>query len=117
MLISGSIILIITKCVDIGHAALTGYEPEDFIKDINPNFLKSLHVQDNDYLDDRHTLPYTGVLNWKAIMTSLKAAGYTGDLTFEITKYLGKFPKEIFPDVLRFAAIVGKHLVSIYDKK
>lgn len=103
-------------CVDTGHAALTGHEPEDFIKAVNPSILKALHVQDNDYLDDRHVLPYTGELNWEAIMTSLKAAGYTGDLTFEITKYLDKFPKEIFPDVLRFAATVGRHLVSIYNK-
>lgn len=103
-------------CVDIGHAALTGYEPENFIKGVNPSILKSLHVQDNDYLDDRHILPYTGELNWEAIMTSLKRAGYTGDLTFEIVKYLNKFPDELLVQVLNFAAVVGKHLVSIYNK-
>lgn len=106
----------VVACVDIGHAALTGYEPEDFIKGMNPNILKALHVQDNDYLDDRHILPYTGQLNWEAIMSSLKKADYDGDLTFEIIKYLDRFPDELFSEVLKFSALVGKHLISIYNK-
>ena len=106
----------IVACVDIGHAALTGYEPEAFIKGMNPNILKALHVQDNDYIDDRHILPYTGELNWEAIMSSLKKADYTGDLTFEIIKYLDRFPDELFSEVLKFSALVGKHLISIFNK-
>lgn len=106
----------VVACVDIGHAALTGYEPEDFIKGMNPNILKALHVQDNDYIDDRHILPYTGQLNWEAIMSSLKKADYDGDLTFEIIKYLDRFPDELFSEVLKFSALVGKHLISIYNK-
>ena len=106
----------VVACVDIGHAALTGYEPEDFIKGVNPNILKALHVQDNDYIDDRHILPYTGELNWEAIMSSLKKADYDGDLTFEIIKYLDRFPDELFSEVLKFSALVGKNLISIYNK-
>ena len=106
----------VVACVDIGHAALTGYEPEDFIKGMNPNILKALHVQDNDYIDDRHILPYTGQLNWEAIMSSLKKVDYDGDLTFEIIKYLDRFPDELFSEVLKFSALVGKHLISIYNK-
>lgn len=106
----------VVACVDIGHAALTGYEPEDFIKGMNPNILKALHVQDNDYIDDRHILPYTGQLNWEAIMSSLKKADYDGDLTFEIIKYLDRFPDELFSEVLKFSALVGKYLISIYNK-
>jgi len=105
----------IVACVDVGHAALTGYEPEDFISQVDPHILKCLHVQDNDYLGDRHTLPYLASLNWSAIMTSLKERGYEGDLTFEIVTYLERFPKELVPDALKFAAVVGKHLVSIYE--
>ena len=105
----------VVACVDIGHAALTGYEPEDFIKGVNPGILKALHVQDNDYMEDRHILPYTGKLNWEAIMKSLKKAEYTGDLTLEIIKFLDKFPNELLPETLKFAASVGKHLVTIYN--
>jgi len=105
----------IVTCVDIGHAALTGYEPEDFIGAITPGSLRALHVQDNDYLDDRHVLPYSGQLNWEAIMRSLRNYGYTGDLTFEILKYFDSYPDELLPTVLRFCYDVAKHLVSIYN--
>lgn len=106
----------INICVDIGHASLTGYEPEEFIEKIDPKFLKALHVQDNDYIEDRHILPYTGELNWKAIMTSLKKIGYDGDLTFEIFAYLGKIPDDLIPDALKFAVSVGKYLISNFHK-
>ena len=103
----------IVACVDIGHAALTGYEPEKFIDGVNPAILKALHVQDNDYIGDRHILPYMGDLNWKEIMSSLKRAGYDGELTFEIVKYLNRFPDELLPDALKFAVTIGKHLISM----
>ena len=106
----------IVACIDIGHASLTGYEPEEFIAGLTPGILKSLHVQDNDYLEDWHDLPYLGQLNWEAIMQSLKKSGYTGDLTFEIIRFLNKFPNELLPDALRLSASVGRHLISIYDK-
>jgi sugar phosphate isomerase/epimerase len=106
----------VVACVDIGHASLTGYEPEEFIDGINPCILKSLHVQDNDYISDRHIIPYTGELNWEAIMTSLKKIGYNGELTFEIFKYLKKFPEALVLDAMKFAVSVGKYLVSIYEK-
>lgn len=105
----------IVACVDVGHAALTGYEPEDFISRVDPHILKCLHVQDNDYLGDRHTLPYLANLNWEAIMTALKKSGYEDDLTFEIVTYLQKFPKELIPEALKFAVVIGKHLLSIYE--
>ena len=95
-------------------AALTGYEPEDFIRQVDPRFLKCLHIQDNDYLGDRHTLPYLANLNWHEIMTALKKNGYEGDLTFEIVTYLQKFPKELLLEALKFAVVIGKYLISIY---
>ena len=105
----------VVACVDIGHAALTGNEPENFIEQMSSNTLKSLHVQDNDYVSDRHTVPYLGELNWTAIMQSLKRIEYAGDLTFEIFNYLKRFPDELIPEALRFAASVGRYLISIYD--
>jgi len=105
----------IVACVDVGHASLTGYEPEDFISRVDPSILKCLHVQDNDYLGDRHTLPYLANLNWNAVMTSLKKSGYTGDLTLEIVTYLQRFPTELIHEALKFAVVIGKYLISIYE--
>lgn len=106
----------IVACVDVGHAALTGYEPEKFIEGMKTEYLKCLHVQDNDYLEDRHVLPYSGDLNWNAIMTALKKNGYCGDLTFEIVSHIERFPNELIPDFLKFTNTIGKHLVSIFEK-
>jgi sugar phosphate isomerase/epimerase len=105
----------VVACVDIGHASVTGFEPEEFIEGMNPNILKCLHVQDTDYLEDRHILPYTGSLNWANIMQSLKAIGYTGDLTFEILNYLKKFPNELVEDSLKLAVSVGRYLISLCE--
>jgi len=107
----------IVACVDIGHASLTGYEPEEFISRVDKNILKALHVQDNGYVEDDHMLPYTGSLNWEAIMASLKKVDYKGDLTFEIVKFVKKFPDELLPDALKFSVSVGKHLISIFEKE
>ncbi len=103
-------------CVDIGHAALTGYEPEAFIAEMNPAYIKTLHVQDNDYIEDRHTLPFVGELNWEGITTALKEVGYTGDLIFEVAHYLRKFPDTLVPEAMRLAASVGRYLISRIEK-
>lgn len=103
----------IVACVDVGHASLTGYKPEEFIEGVSPKILKSLHVQDTDYVLDRHALPYTQEFNWDAIMGSLKKIGYDGDLTFEVWRFLYGFPKELLPDALKLVFAVGKHLVNL----
>ena len=45
-------------CVDLGHASITGFEPEEFIRGMDSKILQALHVQDTDYLEDRHQLPF-----------------------------------------------------------
>lgn len=105
----------IVACVDVGHAALTGYEPQDFLGGMDADVLKCLHVQDNDYISDRHLLPYSGKLNWTAIMTALRQKGYKGDLTFEIVKWIDLYPNEMLPDALKFANAVGRHLISLCE--
>ncbi len=106
----------IVACIDIGHASLTGYEPENFIEKMNPKILKALHVQDTDYLSDSHTLPYLSKLDWEKIMSALKKVEYDGDFTFEITGYMDNFPDELVSEALKFAVSVGKYLISLYEK-
>ena len=105
----------IVACVDVGHAALTGHKPEDFIAGMNPDILACLHVQDVDYKEDRHMLPFTESLDWTAIMTSLKKKGYKGDITLEIIKYLDQHPVELLPDALAFSAKIANHLRTIFE--
>ena len=98
-------------CVDIGHAAMVGIEPETLITGLNNRVLRILHVHDNDYLGDRHTIPYGGSLNWNAIMKALKDMDYQGDFTFEIICFIAKIEPEFMEEALTYAAKTGRYLM------
>lgn len=102
-------------CVDIGHASNTWGEPQDFITALGGEYIGCMHFQDGDYVDDRHMLPFLGQFDWHAIMRAIKAAGYRGDLTFEIVKYLKGLPNELLPAALALAAQCGRYLISLYE--
>lgn len=102
-------------CVDVGHAAMTGNEPEQFLADMDVSLLKAIHIQDGNYREDCHTIPYLGAFDWNEIMKTLKRIGYKGELTLEIVKYLKNIPKELTLDALCFAEKVGRHLISIFN--
>jgi len=102
-------------CVDTGHAALAGIAPPAFIHEIDPRKLKLLHIQDADDTEDKHDLPYLGSFDWDAIMKALKRVGYTGDFTYEITRFMRRFPKELYPQVLKLAAEVGRYLIEKFQ--
>lgn len=100
------------SCLDVGHTSLTGVEPETFIRGMSPDLLLSLHIQDTDYKGDRHWLPYFGKLNWGEITKALGEIGYRGDLTLEILHYLDRYPAEMLPNALKFAAETGRYLIK-----
>lgn len=103
-------------CVDIGHLAITSRtEAEDFINLMSNDVLLSLHVHDNDYIMDKHMLPYTGDIPWEPVMKALKKIGYKGDLTYEICTFITKMPEKLVPEALKFAEAVGRHLITIFD--
>ena len=105
-----------TVCIDLGHASMTGFEPEEFLRGVLPGAVTALHVQDTDYCGDRHQLPYICDLNWKEIMVALKEIGYEGDFTYETVSFINRFPKELFPTALSFAHDVGRYLIRLYDQ-
>ncbi|MBQ4112349.1 MAG: sugar phosphate isomerase/epimerase [Clostridia bacterium] len=105
----------VTACLDMGHAAMVGYEPEDFIRGMDKGLLGAVHFQDGDYIEDRHTLPYLGQYHWAEIMKALAETGYTGDLTFEIYKYYQNLPDEAIPYALKMAETVGRSLIRIFQ--
>ncbi len=103
-------------CVDVGHCTIADIMPEDYISGMSGDVLRALHIQDNDFEDDRHMLPYLGKINWKRVMASLKHIGYEGDLTMEIFTFLRGFPAELLPDALMLAGKVGRKLIKIFEE-
>jgi sugar phosphate isomerase/epimerase len=106
----------VTACLDMGHAAMVGYEPEDFVRGMDKGLLGAVHFQDGDYIEDRHTLPFLGQYHWAEIMKALAETGYAGDLTFEIYKFYQNLPDEAIPHALKMAETVGRNLIDVFQK-
>lgn len=105
----------VVACVDVGHASITGYEPEEFIEKMDGSILKAIHIHDGDYQGDRHTLPYLGRFHWDDVLAALKKVGFEGNLNFEIISYLNRLPAELLPDALRLAERTGRYMIGIFN--
>lgn len=78
-------------CIDTGHEMC--YNGSRDIIGKYADKLICTHLNDNmgqtgdsiTWLDDSHLLPFDGVGDWNGIAARLNAAGYKGDLTFELT--------------------------------
>ena len=105
----------VVACVDVGHASITGYKPEEFIEGMDGSVLKAIHIHDGDYEGDRHMLPYLGKFHWNEILAALKNKGFEGNLNFEIVSYLNKLPKELIPDALSLAGKTGRYMINIFE--
>ena len=103
-------------CVDTGHAAVVGMEPEVFIRGLNNKYLKALHVHENDRSRDQHLLPYSGNFDWDKITAALKEINYNGDFTFESTNFFAPIPNELIEDALRYCAKMGRFLINKIER-
>ena len=69
-------------CLDTNHANLTGDLPA-IVRALGPR-LWNVHISDNDGIRQRHWLPFRGVIDWPALVSSLAAVRYTGPLVYEL---------------------------------
>lgn len=99
-------------CLDIGHSGLSGDEAYRAIHMLGHEKLKALHVHDNDYRTDLHTLPYMGKIDWDRTLKALAEIDYDGDFTFEIDNCLKRFPNALLPDALKFLHSIGRNMIE-----
>ena len=99
-----------TVCLDIGHVALCRREPEDAIRLLGHDRLGALHVHDVDYLDDLHTLPGMGKINWDSVCRALADIDYKGEFTLEADNFLRRYDDTHKPCAARFMADTAKYL-------
>lgn len=102
----------VVACLDVGHCSLVGEEAEDTIRVLGHDRLKSVHLHDNDYQGDRHTIPGLGLMNWDNIMKAFEDIKYDGEFTYEADAFLKGFDNEFFPTAVEFMVKRAKHLVS-----
>lgn len=103
-------------CLDLGHAGLFNNCAPDMVRQLGDN-LGCLHVQDNDFLDDRHIMPYLGKTDVEGAFRAMREIGFQGDLTFECEFTVQAFPVALLPDILRLLERVGRHLIAICEGK
>ena len=104
-------------CCDLGHTAVTGLAPENYIRGMSSDLLCSLHVQDTDFRGDRHMPPYMGSHNWDEICRALAEINYSGDFSLELPRYTERFPDELLPAAMEIACRTGRFLISRIEKE
>lgn len=104
-----------TVCLDIGHVALCGREPEDAIRIIGRERLGCLHVHDNNYLADAHTIMGCGKINWENVCQALGEIDYKGSFNLEADHFLHPFSDDMMTDCVRFMHDVCKRLSDKVD--
>ena len=70
----------IDVCVDVNH--FLQEKSEDGILRIS-EYVKTLHISDHDYVDERHLLPGEGKIDWMKLIASLEKIGYNGMFHYE----------------------------------
>jgi len=103
----------ITGCLDLGHVALINADLNEFARKMGKERLKSLHVHDNDGIRDLHVMPYTQRIDFDGFAKTLGEIGYEGDITFEASNFLKKFPDELLSEATALMCSIGKHMRNL----
>lgn len=102
----------VVACLDVGHCSLVGEEAEDTIRILGHDRLKSVHLHDNDYQGDRHTIPGLGQMNWDNIMKAFEDIKYDGEFTYEADAFLKGFSTDYLPKACEFMVQTARYLVA-----
>ncbi|MBR2730519.1 MAG: sugar phosphate isomerase/epimerase [Clostridia bacterium] len=105
-----------TACLDLGHCGLVGDDAASMIRKMGRERLGCLHVHDNDYIHDSHTLPFTQKMEWDGIMRALGEIDYQGHFTFEADYFLNGFPNDLIPACEIFMERVGRALIKRLER-
>ena len=105
----------ITVCLDVGHSGLVGEKADEMALALGPR-LGALHIHDNDFKVDSHSLPYLGRLDFDALISALAKIHYSGDMTLEAHGFPDSMPDALLLPAMRFSALVCEHLRCEFEK-
>ena len=98
-------------CVDVGHAEMFGLETSaPLMIETLRDYVKCLHLHDNDLNFDRHNLSLTENIDYDLILDSLARINYQGDITFECDGFINRMPPELHPSCLKMMCKIGLYL-------
>jgi sugar phosphate isomerase/epimerase len=98
-------------CLDTGHLLMLGQDHCYWIEKLGKR-LESLHIHDNDGVNDDHTLPYLGCGNWDRFIHGLRKINYRGNISFEASPFNEAFPSELNCAALNMIGAVGKYFLG-----
>jgi sugar phosphate isomerase/epimerase len=109
---------VFVTCFDIGHAAIVGVDPAEFIRGMSKDKLTMLHVQDTDFKADKHWLPYMGKHDWDSITSALAEIGYDNNMNLEVLHFYDRFKDhDLMQSSLCHAAKVARYLADEVEAK
>lgn len=90
----------IRVCFDSNH--LLKETPESFVEKVGKRIV-TVHMSDYDGIDEKHWLPFEGVIDWQAVIAALLKTSYPGPFVFETERFKDRIasPKEIYATWLR----------------
>ena len=99
----------VTVCFDVGHAGLIGESAAGMVKALGDR-IKHIHLHDNDFETDSHTLPYLSSTNYGSVCKALGRICYSGDVTLESDGFIRNMPDGLVPAALLFSRSVAAHI-------
>lgn len=101
-------------CWDTGHANLSaGVDQGESIRKLG-DWLKCLHIHDNHGKFDEHTLPMMGTIEWKEIISALRAIDYKGDFVYESGQPTKHLPADdiLRRELIRYTVTLGRYMLD-----
>ncbi|MBR4728137.1 MAG: sugar phosphate isomerase/epimerase [Clostridia bacterium] len=105
-----------TACLDLGHCGLVGEDAADMIRAMGRDRIGCLHVHDNDFIHDSHTIPFTMNMEWDRILRALGEIDYQGQFTFEADNFLRGFPNDLIPACETFMERIGRAMIKRIER-
>jgi len=73
-------------CLDVNHLMNNYAELPDIVRKLGAK-IYNLHISDYDGVDEKHWLPFSGVINWPAFLHALKQINYQGPFNYELKSH------------------------------
>ena len=73
-------------CLDVNHIMDQYPQIPAIIRELGEK-LFTLHICDYDGVDERHWMPFKGVIDFKAAIQALRDIGYTGPFNYETSRF------------------------------
>ena len=68
-------------CFDVNHLLYQSHA--DFLQNIKKGTIKTVHISDYNFTDERHLVPGVGHIEWAPVWKGIKNNGYKGAMMFE----------------------------------